>query len=236
MWPAVAGNRRSAARVRAVDARARKERMVTPELVPGDRGMAPRRRRRAPPLLHVRHRPRFRPRLRRDAARRHVGLRDVGRARRRRVERRAAVPRLDRRQPRRRARPAAGIRRPAGGTVSSDPASRSTPIAGSSCAPTSSAAVRARPGRRRRRRCDGKPFGSRFPGDHDPRHGARPGAARRPPRHRRLAHRHRRLDGRHAGPRVGRHVPAAGARASCRSPPACRRRRSRSPGAASAGG
>ena len=114
--------------------------------------MASRRRRRAPPVLHVRHRPRLRPRLRGDAARRHRGLRDVGRARRRRVERRAAVPRLDRRQPCRRAgRPGSSD---AGmvGRLRRSGQGRSTPTAGSSCAPTCSAAARARPDRRRRRR------------------------------------------------------------------------------------
>ena len=51
-----------------------------------------------------------------------------------------------------------------------------------------------------------------------------------------LARRDRRLDGRDAGARVGDHVPRAGARRSCRSRPACRRRRSRSRGVRSAGG
>ena len=71
---------------------------------------------------------------------------------------------------------------------------------------------------------------------HDPRHGARPGPPRRSPRHRRVAPRHRRLDGRHAGARVGDHVSRIGCARSCRSRRACRRPRSRSPGARSAAG
>ena len=74
------------------------------------------------------------------------------------------------------------------------------------------------------------------PGDHDPRHGARPGPPRRSPRHRRVAHRDRRLDGRDAGARVGDHLSRPGAARSCRSPRACRRPRSRSPGVRSGGG
>ena len=50
-----------------------------------------------------------------------------------------------------------------------------------------------------------------LPGRHDPRHGARAGRARRPPRDRAVALRGRRLDGRHAGARVGRHVSRPGA-------------------------
>ncbi len=208
MWPAVAGNRRSTARVRSDrehgrsggDARAG----------PGDRGMAPRRRRRQPPLLHLRHRPRFRPRLRRDAARRHVGVRDVGRARRRRVECRAAVPCLDGRQPRR------GPRR----TRASD-ARLVGRLRRTGQADRHGSLVR-RVLQRPRRLSGHDRAGVAVAGgrqavrislsrDHDPRHGARPGAPRRSSRHRSVAHGDRWLDGRHAGPRVGRHVPAAGA-------------------------
>ena len=65
------------------------------------------------------------------------------------LQRRARVPRLDRRQPRRRPDrprpPDAGL---VGGRRRTRPG-RSTPTATSSCAPTCSAAARARPGRRR---------------------------------------------------------------------------------------
>ena len=171
----------------------------------------------------------------RHAARRHRGLRDVGRARRRRVQRRAAVPRLDRRQPRRRpGRPGSSDTGLVGRLRRPGQADRHRPLV--------------RRVRQRARRLpgidrtgvavSGRRQAVRFalPGDHDPRHGARPGPPRRPPRHRRVAHRDRWVDGRDAGPRVGRDVPRAGARRSCRSPRACRRRPSRSPGAASAGG
>ena len=49
-----------------------------------------------------------------------------------------------------------------------------------------------------------------LPRHHDPRHGARPGPARRPPRHRCLAHGDRWIDGWHASPRMGRDVPGQG--------------------------
>ena len=58
---------------------------------------------------------------------------------------------------------------------------------------------------------DGRPYGSRFPVVSDPRHGPHPGRAGQPSRHRAVAVRHRRIDGRHAGARVGRHVPRPGA-------------------------
>ena len=83
---------------------------------------------------------------------------------------------------------------------------------------------------------DGTPVRLAVPGDHDPRHGAGPGPPGRPPRRRRVACRARRLDGRHAGPGVGDHVPGAGAGGRCRSPRACRPRRSRSRGERSGGG
>ena len=58
----------------------------------------------------------------------------------------------------------------------------------------------------------GTPVRLDVPGGHDPRHGPRPGQARRPPRDRPVGRRRRWLDGRHAGARVGRHVPRPGAR------------------------
>ena len=71
---------------------------------------------------------------------------------------------------------------------------------------------------------DGPALRRRLPGRVDPRHGPHPGRGGRPPRHRPVAGGRRRLDGRHAGPRVGRDVPAAGALAG---PHRHRRRRPR---------
>ena len=64
-----------------------------------------------------------------------------------------------------------------------------------------------RPGRERPR--DRPALWPELPGDHDRRHGARPGAADRPPRHRAPVLRARRLDGRHAGAGVGGALPGA---------------------------
>ncbi len=114
-------------------------------------------------LLHLPGRAAVRPRRRGHDARRHAGLRDVGRARRQRVQRRPAVPRVDGRQPRRRAgRPRPSPAR-AGGRASSAQGWRSTPIAGTSCASTCSAAARAAPGRRRPIRPPAARTAARFP-------------------------------------------------------------------------
>ena len=75
----------------------------------------------------------------------------------------------------------------------------------------------------------GRPYGSTLPGRDDPRHGPHPGRGGRPPRHRPVADGRRRLDGRHAGPRVGRHVPRPGALARRHRHQRRRRRPSRSP-------
>ena len=77
-------------------------------------------------------------------------------------------------------------------------AARSTPTGSSWCAPTCSAAARARPGPRRSPPTAAR-TDPRFPIDHDPRPGRGRGRARRPARDRPLARRRRRLDGRHAG-------------------------------------
>ena len=106
---------------------------------------------------------------------------------------------------------ARGIPRRVGGTTSSARAGRSTPTAISLSAPTCSAAVRAQPGRLRPTRRRAARMASAFPvvtirdmvraqarlADHL---GVR-----------RWLSRHRRIDGRHAGDRVGGHVPAPGA-------------------------
>ncbi len=100
-------------------------------------------------------------------------------------------------------------RRPAGGTRSSAPAGPSTPTASSSCAPTCSAAARARPARPR------PPPTARPTG---PGSRASPSATRSSSRPRsptgsgidRWHARRRRLDGRDAGPRVGRRLPRPG--------------------------
>ena len=150
-------------------------------------------------------------------------------------QRRAALPRLDRRQPRRRAGrarpPDAGL---VGGDGRSGPADRHRPL------------VRRLPQRARRLPGHDRPGVAAprrrpavrlaVPGHHDPRHGARPGPARRPPRHRTLAR--RRSAARWAGCRCssGRSCTRTGCARSSRSPRACRRRRSRSRGARSAGG
>ena len=138
-------------------------------------------------------------------------LRDVGHARRHRQQRRAAVPRLDRRQPRQRSgRPGPSGAR-AGGRRWSGRASRSTPTAGSSSARTCSAGARAPPGRRRRTRPTAGRTASRFPVitirdmvRAQARLADALGIAT-------LARRRRRLDGRHAGAGVGDHLPAPGA-------------------------
>ena len=115
------------------------------------------------PVLHVRHRPPLRPRQRGVADRRRHRLRDVGHARRHGEQRRAAVPRLDRRQPRHRPRrPRAPGARLVGGRWSG-PASRSTPTAGSSSARTCSAGARASTGPASPHPADGRPYASRFP-------------------------------------------------------------------------
>ena len=138
--------------------------MIDRSAVPGQRRVAPRRRSGPPPVPHDRRRPAVRARTAggcRDVDHR---LRDVGR----RSTPTAAnavlrLPRLDRRQPRRRpGRP----RPPDAGLVGGHGrarAGRSTPTATSSCAPTCSAAARARPARRRPTRPTGRPYGSRFP-------------------------------------------------------------------------
>ena len=173
-----------------------------------------------------------------------VTLRDVtvayetwGTLERRRVERGAAVPRVDRRQPRHAARPAAATRRRAGGTAWSGPGLAidtdrwfvvcANVLGGcqGSTGPASPHPV------------DGRPYGS---------HGSRwsrsaTWCAPRPgwPTTSAIAAWHtrdRRLDGRDAGARVGDHLSRSGALDRARSPRACRRRRSRSPGERSAGG
>ena len=157
---------------------------------------------------------RVRPRERGRADRRHRRLRDVGDARRRRQQRRAAVPRLDGRQPRRRSgRPRPPGARLVGGHGRPWSSDRHRPL------------VRRVPERPRRVPGHDRPgvAASRrrpavrvaLPGHHDPRHGAGAGPARRPPRHRHVALGDRRLDGRDAGPRVGDHVPPAGCARSC---------------------
>ena len=80
------------------------------------------------------------------------------------VERRARVPRPHRRQPRRRTAWAPGTRPPGwwDGLDRAGPRP-STPTGGSSCAPTSSAAARARTGPASPHPDDGEPWGSRFP-------------------------------------------------------------------------
>ena len=74
----------------------------------------------------------------------------------------------------------------------------------------------------------GVPWGLDFPGHHHPRHGARPGDAARPSRHRHAVRGRRRLDGRHAGAAMGGELSASASSRRCRSPapPAIRRRTS----------
>ena len=78
------------------------------------------------------------------------------------IERRADLPRADRR-PARRQRPSRSPASPAGGRPWSAPASRSTPTASSSSAPTSSAAAWAPPARPRPNPATGRPYGLDFP-------------------------------------------------------------------------
>ena len=158
-------------------------------------------------------RPPVRPRGRRPAARHHHRLRDLGRARPPGLQRRARLPRRDRRQPRRRP---IGPGHPTPGWWEGWSA-RAWPldtdryfvvcvnVLGGCQGSTGPASID--PGDRR-------PYGSRFPvvtirdmvrtqarlADHL-------GVDR-------VAQRDRRLDGRHAGARVGGHVPRPGARRS----------------------
>ena len=74
----------------------------------------------------------------------------------------------------------------------------------------------------------GRPYGSRFPVVTIRDMVRTQAAVADAPRHRPVAQRRRRLDGRHAGARVGRDVPRAGARRWSRSPPRWRPARSRS--------
>ncbi len=97
-------------------------------------------------------------------------LRDVtvafetwGTLRRRPVERGPAVPRADRRRPRRRSGRPGPAHRGLVGRRWSGPGGPSTPTAGSWCAPTSSAAARARPARRRPAPTAPVATGSEFP-------------------------------------------------------------------------
>ena len=102
------------------------------------------------------------------------GLRDLGDAHAERRQRRPGAARAHRRLARHRARPEPG--HPTGRLVGqpwSGPAARSTPTGGSSSRPTSSAAVRAPPARRRTAP-DGRPWGRPLPVRD------RPGPGRRP--------------------------------------------------------
>ena len=175
-------------------------------------------------FLDDRRRPSVRARGRRAADRRRHRLRDVGRARRHGLQRRPRLPRPHRRQPRGRA---GRTRPPDAGLVGRRH--------------RAGAAARHRPLLRRVRQ---RP--RRLPG-HDRPGVARPGrpagrtarasrscrsatwSARRPRWPTTSASTagsrvRRRLDGRHAGARVGRHVPGPGALARRRSPPARRPR------------
>ena len=171
--------------------------------------MVGRRPARPPAVLHVRPASPPRPRQRHGAVRRDRRLRDVGDAGPAGDERRAAVPRLDGRQPRDRPRRAgssgAGL---VGGDGRARTSHRHQPLV---------RRVRQRP--RWVSRFDGSGVAApgrrpavrvEVPGRHDPRHGAGPGPPRRRPRHHGLARRRRRLDGWDAGPGVGDHVPASG--------------------------
>ena len=202
----------------------------------GDGCVAPGRPAGPSAVLHVRHRPPLRARQRGRADRRDGRLRDVGHARRRRQQRRAASATPGPATATPPGRPAGATRRPAGGRAWSARASRSTPTGGSSSARTCSAAARASTGPASPHPDDGTPYGSRFPvitirdmvraqarlADHlgiEPWHAG-----------------DRRVDGRDAGRSSGRSCTPTGCARSCPSPRACRRRRSRSRGARSAGG
>ena len=168
------------------------------------------------------------PSTRGRADRRHRRLRDVGHARRHGGQRRAALPRLDRRQPRHRpGRAGASGARLVGGDGRAGQADRHRPV-------VRRVRQRARrlpghrPGRRRRTRPTAGRTGR---GSRCSRSGTWCGPRPAWPMHlgdRPLARRHRRLDGRHAGRWSGRSCTRSGCVRSCRSPRACRRRRSRS--------
>ena len=145
--------------------------------------------------------PAFRPRARRRAAGGPGGLRDVGDARGRRLERRAGRARAHRRQPRRRpgrpGHPTAGWW---DGLIGPGRAAGHRPVLRRlrqrpRRLPGDDRAVVARPGRR--------PVGVAVPRGDRRRPGAGRGGARRRARHRPLGLRRRRLDGRDAGAGVG---------------------------------
>ena len=187
-----------------------------------------------PSVLHVRQRPPVRARERRRAPRRHDRLRDVGRAQRRSLERRARLPRMDRRQPRLRPRghgpQRAGlvVRRHRSGLGARHRSVVRRVRQRARRVPGLDRSGVAAPDRR-------SPVRLALPGRHDPRHGARPGPPDAAPRSRVVARGRRRLDGRDAGSRVGDHVSRVGSARSRRSRRACRRPPNRSRGVRSGG-
>ena len=114
----------------------------------------------APAVRHVRRRPEARGR--RPPRVGDGRLRDVGRARARRVERGARAARAQPRQSRRRSRGSGPRRRRLVGRHRRSRVRRSTPTGSSWCAPTCSAGARAPPDRRRTPPT-ARPYGSRFP-------------------------------------------------------------------------
>ena len=208
------------------------ERIERPPL-PAIGSVAARRPRRSSPVLHLAARPPVRPRGRRRAATRsssptRPGARSTTT---RRTRCWSATPGRATATSPARSVPATPPR--AGGRAWSARDCRSTPSGTSSCAPTCSAAARDRPGRLRSSR---RPAGRTDRASRSSRSAtwSAPRPRCEPPRHREVAQRHRRLDGRHAGARVGRHVPDRRALARCRSPRARRPPPSRSRSAASA--
>ena len=188
--------------------------------------MAPRRRAGASPVPDRLRRAPARPRSRRAARARDDRVRDVGRARARRVERGARDARADRRQPRGRA---GGPRPPVRGLVGR----HDRP----GCADRHESVLRRVPERPRRlpghdragvRRARRPPVRLALSPHHDPRPGRRRGVARRPPRDRPVVRGRRRIDGRDARARVGGRVPRPRRAARSSSPSARRRPPSRS--------
>ena len=126
-------------------------------------------------------------------------------------QRRADLPRADRR-PACRQRPPASPASPAGGRGWSATGKPIDPARHFIVCANVLGSLHGLDRARRASAADGAPYRDALPGDHDPRHGARAGDAARSSRHRRAARGGRRIDGRDAGARMGGDLSRARAR------------------------